>query len=286
VVKPDVGGRDRASGESFASIAIRSRGMHKTQGFDVSAPPLNEGPRIEPFVLLAGDTPTGDLFDGVDTTWARFLGGGDVAQSIDATIAKFNTDDVAASVPALLDIRTRLAALPTDPVVADKRAQLDRIIQECVGLDVDTVIDRAEAVPGETVKLQHRVVVHSRVPVRWTATRLAGGQNANGKAVDLPADQPVVRETSWTVPAGTPPSQPYWLRRDGTAGLFAVDDPSLIGRAENPPVLTVENVFEVGGQSLVISAEPTTTADNPELRRRLTVIAPVALRFFAGVQLF
>src|SRR5262249_22564957 len=148
------------------------------------------------------------------------------------------------------------------------------------------VIDRAEAVPGETVKLQHRVVVHSRVPVRWTATRLAGGQNANGKAVDLPADQPVVRETSWTVPAGTPPSQPYWLRRDGTAGLFAVDDPSLIGRAENPPVLTVENVFEVGGQSLVISAEPTTTADNPELRRRLTVIAPVALRFFAGVQLF
>src|SRR5262249_58182397 len=31
---------------------------------------------------------------------------------------------------------------------------------------------------------------------------------------------------------------------------------------------------------------PTTAADNPELRRRLTVIAPVALRFFAGVQLF
>src|SRR5919198_1579495 len=196
VVKIDVGGRDPASGESFASIALRSRGMHKTQGFDVAAPPLNEGPRIEPFVLLAGDPPTRDLFDGVDTTWARFPSGGDVARSIDAAIASFNAQDAAASVPALLAIRRQLSALPSDPVVADKRAQLDRIIEACVGLDVDTVVDRAEAVPGETVKLHHRAVVHSRVPVRWTATRLAGSNGANAKAVELRADQPAVRESS------------------------------------------------------------------------------------------
>src|SRR5499426_4599135 len=41
VVKVDVGGRDPVSGESFGSIAARSRGMHKTQGFDVSGPPPN-----------------------------------------------------------------------------------------------------------------------------------------------------------------------------------------------------------------------------------------------------
>ena len=35
VVKIDVGGRDPVSGESFASIAARSRGMHKTQGFGI-----------------------------------------------------------------------------------------------------------------------------------------------------------------------------------------------------------------------------------------------------------
>jgi len=288
VVKLDVGGRDPSSGESFSSIAARSRGMHKTQGFDVSGPPVNEGPRIEPFVLLAGDMPTRDLFDGVDATWARIPGGADVARSIDEAIASFNTQDVAASVPALLAIRRRLAALPADPLVADKRAQLDRIVQDCVGLEVDTVVDRAETVPGETVKLHHRAVVHSRVPVRWTATRVARGHGANGKAVELRADQPVVHENSWIVPPGTPPSQPYWLRRDGTAGLFTVDDPSLIGRPENPPVVAVEHVFEVGSQSLVIRTEPLTAADpaNPGLRRRLTVIAPVSLRFIAGVQLF
>ena len=288
VVKIDVGGRDPASGESFGSIAARSRGMHKTQGFDFLGPPLNEGARVEPFVLLAGDTPTRDLFDGVDTTWARIPGGGEVARAVDEAIAGFNAQDVAASVPALLAIRRRLAALPTDPVVADKRAQLDRIIQACIGLEVDTVVDRAEAVPGETVKLRHRVVVRSRAPMRWTAIRHPGGHGAPGKAVDLRPDQPVVRETSWMVPTGTPPSQPYWLRSEGTAGTFAVDDPSLVGRAENPPVVPIEYVFEIGGQSLVIGGEPMTIADpvNPALRRRFSIIAPVSLRFIAGVQLF
>src|SRR5947208_13415837 len=81
VVKVEVGGRDPVSGESFASIAARSRGMHKTQGFGNSGPPVNEGSRIEPFVLLAGDAATNDLLDGVDTTWNRVRGGAEDPRS-------------------------------------------------------------------------------------------------------------------------------------------------------------------------------------------------------------
>ena len=70
---------------------------------------------------------------------------------------------------------------------------LDRIIQACLGLEVDTVVDRAEAVPGESVTLRHRVSVRSRVPVRWTALRHAGGHDALGTAVELRRDQPARR---------------------------------------------------------------------------------------------
>src|SRR5437870_3663368 len=109
VVKVEVGGRDPVSGESFASIAARSRGMHKTQGFGIGAPPVNEGSRIEPFVLLAGDAATNDLLEGVDTTWNRVPGGAEIARSTDEAIATFNAQDAAAGVPALLAIRRRLA---------------------------------------------------------------------------------------------------------------------------------------------------------------------------------
>jgi len=288
VVKVEVGGRDPVSGESFASIAARSRAMHKTQGFGKNDPPVNEGSRIEPFVHLAGDATTTDLLDGVDTTWNRVPGGAEIARSIDEVIATFNAQDAAARVPALLSIRRRLGALPADPIVSDKREQLDRIIQACLGLEVDTVVDRAEVVPGETLKLRHTAVVHSRIPVRWTAVRFPGAHRAINRAVKLRPNQPVVRETTQVVPASTPPSQPYWLRTEGTAGLFDVDDPSLIGRAENPPTFPLEYVFDIDGQTLVIAGEPMPAADpaKPALRRRLVVIAPVSLRFIAGVRLF
>jgi LmbE family N-acetylglucosaminyl deacetylase len=288
VVKVEVGGRDPVSGESFASIAARSRGMHRTQGFGIGAPPVHEGSRIEPFVLLAGDAATTDLLDGVDTTWNRVPGGAEIARAIDEAIATFNAQDAAAAVPALLAIRRRLAGLPADPVVSDKRAQLDRIIQACLGLEVDTVADRAEVVPGERVKLRHTAVVRSRIPVRWTAVRYPSVHRATTKAIALPPNQLVVRDASQVVPASTPPSQPYWLRTEGTVGLFDVDDPSLIGRPENPPAFPLEYVFDVDGQTLVIAGEPRPAADPaaPALRRRLEVIAPVSVRFVAGVQLF
>ncbi len=288
VVKVDVGGRDPVSGESFASIAARSRGMHKTQGFGVGGPPVNEGSRIEPFVLLDGDAATNDLLDGVDTTWNRVPGGAEIARSIDEAIATFNAHDVAARVPALLAIRRRLAALPADPVVSDKREQLDRIIQACLGLEVDTVVDRAEVVPGETLRLRHTAVVRSRIPVRWTAVRYPSAHRALNEAVALRPNRPVVRKASQVVPASTPLSQPYWLRTEGTAGLFDVDDPALIGRAETPPTLPLEYVFDVGGQTLVIAGEPMSAVDPPKpgLRRRMEIIAPISLRFIATVRLF
>jgi hypothetical protein len=36
--------------------------------------------------------------------------------------------------------------------------------------------------------------------------------------------------------------------------MFRVDDASLIGRPENPPAIPVEDVFLVGGQTLVVRA--------------------------------
>ena len=51
-------------------------------------------------------------------------------------------------------------------------------------------------------------------------------------------------------PDDAPYSQPYWLRKPGTLGTFAVDDQKLIGLPENPPALPVEIVLQVNGQEL------------------------------------
>ena len=284
----DVGGNDPLTGESFAAIAGRSRSMHKTQGFDKFTG-FGGGPRPELFRMLAGEPATKDILDGVDTTWNRVPGGAEIGRLTDETIAQFNPQNPAASVPALLTLRGRLAALSADPVVEEKRRQLDHIVQTCLGLSVETQVTQAEVVPGETLRLRHTAMVSSGVvPVRWVAVRYPDNARQLGEALDLQPGKAATREGRQELSAGTPVSQPYWLREPHTTGMFRVDDTALIGRPENPPVFPVEQVFDVGGQTLVIPDEPVQIASDQaggETRRRLEVIAPVALKFASEVRL-
>jgi LmbE family N-acetylglucosaminyl deacetylase len=285
----DVSGNDPVTGESFSAIAARSRAMHKTQGFGNFGGFGGGGARAESFQLLGGEPATNDILDGIDTTWSRVSGGAAIGQLADDTISQFNSRDLAANVPALLKIKNLLAALPADRVVDEKRRQLDHLLQVCLGLSVETTMAQAEVVPGETLKLHHVVNVRSSVPVRWLTVRYPGIKTELDEAIELDTNHPAIRDTTQTLPVGTPLSQPYWLREDGTPGMFRVDEASLIGRPENPPAFPIAQVFEVGGQQLVIADEPVQITADPvkgEVRRRLDVIAPVALRFVSDVKLF
>ena len=299
-VRINVGGNDSVSGEPFTVIAGQSRSMHKTQGFGNFAISARPGPRFETFQLLDGAPMKSDVLDGVDTTWGRVPNGAQIGKLADEIIARFDSENPAASVPALLKLRSELAALRvSDPVVTEKRGQLDRILQACLGLEVQTTISAAEVVPGETMKLHHSVVIHCSTPVRWVAVHYPAikSQIDQGKISSAPApqniellpNQPRTLDATPTLPAGTPLSQPYWLREEGSPGMFQVDDPSLIGRPENPCPFPVEYVLEIGDQTLIIPDEPvqiTMNSENKEVHRRIEVIPPVSLDFASDVALF
>ncbi|HEY2881811.1 MAG TPA: hypothetical protein VGJ15_05245, partial [Pirellulales bacterium] len=230
-----------------------------------------------------------DLFDGVDTTWNRVSGGSDIGQLTSDVIAKFNPVDPAASVPDLLAIRTKLAVLPSSRLVDWKRNQLDRILQACLQLKVETTVSHAEVVPDEAVQLHHTATVGSKVPVRWLAVNYPIAKTDEKLGTDLQQNQTSSHDGTPTVPAKAALSQPYWLREPPGVGTYHVADPTLIGRPENPPAFPVEFVFEVDGQKLIVPDEPVeliVKADKPVVRRRLEIVAPVALSFDFDVQNF
>jgi LmbE family N-acetylglucosaminyl deacetylase len=290
IVDMEVDGTDPVTGATFATVAGRSRSMHRTQGFaNFTVASAGSGPRVEHFKVLAGEPMAGDILDGVDTTWARIPGGADIGRLAGDVIAKFNPQDPAASVPALLAMRKEAAALAADPLVNEKRRLLDRILQACLGLSVETSVPRSEFVPGESLAMHHTAIVRSAVAVRWVGVRYPGMGADARFAVDLSPGEPESLDETRTLPAGTPLSQPYWLREEGTPGMFRVDDPSLIGTPENPPAVPVEDVFEVGGQTLVVPDEAVQVTHDPlrgDIRRRLDVIPPVSLSFTSSVELF
>src|SRR5262249_27656979 len=190
-------------------LAAKSRSMHKSQGFGNFGGRGGRGPAPSSFTLLGGEPATKDILDGVDTTWSRVPGGAEGAKLADEAVAKFDLKDPAASVPALLVIRQRLASLPNDPVVAEKRRQLDRAIQGCLGLAVETTVARAEVVPGEVLHLRHSATVAAGVPVRWTGVSYPRTRRrlhvASIAPVDLKARGTATPAPDPTLPRGSPP---------------------------------------------------------------------------------
>jgi LmbE family N-acetylglucosaminyl deacetylase len=301
----DIAGTDEVTGESFGAIAARSRSMHKTQGLGGFTSRVGKGPNMQSFMLLAGlpgdgpgQTPAGqqagtvpltDLMDGVDTTWARVPGGAEITALVDAAIAQFKADDPSALVPALLVIRAKLASLPVDPLVTDKRAQLDRILQSCLGLSVQTTIARADVVPGEAITLHHSATVTSDVPVRWLGVRLPDSAPVKpSDTLALTRGQSASRDTATTLSIEASLTQPYWLREDPSPGLYTVTDPGLIGRPEEPTVFPVEQLFEVGGQPLVVTdvpVQPLHARPGEAASRPIEVVGPVSLAWAHPLEL-
>ena len=300
-VSLDIGGNDPVSGETFAAMAARSRAMHKTQGFGQGGAAggggggggRGAGGSGQPMTLLAGDPATNDVMDGIDTTWNRIPGGAGIGAEASDILAHFNASDPSASVPDLLNLRKHVAALAAkvgDPVVDEKRLLLDRILEDCLGLHVATTLQNVEVVPGEAFTMRHVVSEDSRVAIRWLGVRYPGEAAALvGPPVDIKPGVQAARAATMTLPAKTPLTQPYWLRREATAGNFQVDDQSLIGRPENPPAYPLEFEFEIAGQSLIVSGEPVQarvcTGECPP-PRHMDVIAPVALKFTPDVGVF
>jgi LmbE family N-acetylglucosaminyl deacetylase len=287
LLKIDASGKDSITGQSFVDLAGASRAMHKTQGFDTFRISNADAPRQESFQLLDGLPATHDILDGVDTTWNRVPGGAIIGKSIDVIIAQFKPEDTAASVPALLKLRSEMKNLPADdPVVKEKKLLLDRILQACLGLEVETSIAQSDVVPGEPMKFKHSAIVHSNIPVRWVAVRYPEIKKEIKKGIDLHNREFNSWESDETLPPKTPLTQPWWLRSEGTPGMFHTDDPTLIGTAENAPPFPIEDVFEIDGQTLVVPDEPVQITKNPlgqQIKRRLDAIPPVSMRFVSDV---
>jgi VCBS repeat-containing protein len=300
-LRMEVGGVDPVLGESFASIASRSRAMHKTQGFGQAGGGGGGGggaggrggaaasatSRLQGFTLLAGEPAIADIFDGIDTTWARVPGGAPVERLAGAAMDKFDLANPSQSVTALLEIRKIVAGLGTDPLVVEKKTLLDRIILECAGVTAKTTLASSEVVPGERLVMYSTFRVASAVPVTIVRIRSPEGDAGNPLPL-LRGGGPAI---SWLkmLPAITPLTQPYWLRHEGTAGMFRVDDPSLIGLPENPPVFPITYVFGVGGQQIELADEPVQMIEDSTrgmTARRLDVIPAASVGFATDVGVF
>jgi LmbE family N-acetylglucosaminyl deacetylase len=282
----EAGGYNPLLGKAYTEIAAASISMHKSQG--VGGAP-RRGERKEYFKPLEGQPMTSSLFEGVDTTWSRVANSESVAAQIREIISKFNPADPAASVPDLLKLRQTMSGIQDDSWIAEKKAQLDKIIAACLALHLEASAATETFTPGQTATIKLEAINRSTIPITLQEARFPNTGDSNKLDVALPSNDLVTKDLSYKIPDNAPYSQPYWLRKPETLGTFAVDDQKLIGLPENPPALPIEVVLQVSGQELRYTVDtkyrPADTVPT-EVPRSVVIAPPVFANVTNNVLVF
>ncbi|OGX83954.1 PIG-L family deacetylase [Hymenobacter coccineus] len=251
----DAGGYNPLLGQSYGEIAARSRSSHRSQGFGSAA---TRGEALEYFQPVKGAPAAKDLFDGVDQTWNRVPGGAAIGKMIDEVIRKYNPSNPSASVAGLLKVRELLQRMAMPKAPADERVryfpaqsfwaveklnEIQKLIVASLGLNFEAIASEATATPGKTIAVKFEGLSRSLIPVEL-----------DGISYDIPADSTIKKpgesqlalclttrrsvkigktllpNTSFIqtvdvfVPSNESVSQPYWLRKTGSIGMYAIPD--------------------------------------------------------------
>jgi len=283
----DVGTFNPFIGKSYGEISAESRSMHKSQGFGSIG---SRGTSIEYLQHTKGEKSLKDLFENVNTSWARVAGGSKVEELVREAVVQYNPAIPSASVPGLLKIRSELVKLPDGFWKTTKLKEVNDIIQMTLGLYMEATAADFAYSPGDEMKITIETINRSPVPVTFQKIGFPFKSRDSLLSAPLIDNNDLTFEIRAKVPANTAISQPYWLRKDiGYKGLFSVDNQMEIGRPENPPAATVLLEVLVDGQSLQYEIPVVYKKKDPvngEIYQPLVITPPVYANILQEVYMF
>jgi len=250
LVSIDLGAFNPLLGLSYTEIAALSRSMHKSQGFGASG---RRGTSLNYFQNIDGSNPTSTMFDGIDMTWNRLKGGKEISEILDKAYNSFIPEKPYLIIPLLFEAFGKMGKIEDDYWVNVKKEELKEVIKNAAGIWLEANADDYSAVPGEDVKISARIVNRSPFEIKLDKINFPFEKkptivnqvltNGNIKNVDK-----II-----TLPTDIDYTQPYWLKKEHTQGLYNVDDKKLIGMPESNSPLNVNFILSFNGLELSFS---------------------------------
>lgn len=279
-LKIDVGNLNPLLGESYGEIGSEARTMHKSQG---EGRPRRRGQIYEYFLTTGGDAPKNTLMDGINIDWSRLKDGENIGQSINKIIAGFNFEHPENSVDSLVELYKRVQRMNDRSVWRnEKLKELQNIILECSGIIAEATSDNEYAVRGEKMNINFLVNKRSNANINLESIAINSAEtNSFDSAINttLSANQNISFNKTFIVSNSKQLTQPYWLEKPMTnAGMFNVDNQSIIGDAENEPAYNARFTFKVNAISFIVNKPVQYKFTDPvkgELYQPFVVISPL-----------
>lgn len=236
-------------GKSNQEIAALSRSRHQSQGFGSTGA---RGEDLEYMELIKGNAPKekNNLFEGIDTSWNRIKGGNAVGTILQNVEKNFDFRNPSASIPELIKAYSLIQKLKDEHWKALKSKEIKDIIASCTGLFLEAVAENQEATPGSAVHLKLEVINRSAVKIDLTSVKIfpEGKEFIQNKSLSKNSNESI--ELDITIPQNTPYTDPYWLKKDGTVGMYRVDEQKNIGVPDIIREIKAEFVITINGVPL------------------------------------
>ena len=288
LISLDVGVFYPSLGMSNNEIASLASSKHLCQGFGR----LNSrGEEIEYLELLKGATlENQDMFHGINTTWTRIPKGSKIQAILRPIQDNFDFKNPAIHLPDLLQAYTLIQQIDDQFWREQKTEQIVNLIKEISGLYLAFETDTAYATPREKINTRLKLLARNHSLFSVEEVQIKGAKlftSIAKKPLELNKNQTLsipleIREM-------TPLSNPYWLNRPPSLGMYQVEDQSLIGLPESLPAVSAQVTLKLADIQIPFDlplvyryARP----DKGELWERFKVLPPISVSLSNDVVLF
>lgn len=243
----DVGVYYPLKGLSNNEIAALASSQHLCQGFGRLSTRGTEKEYVE---FLKGTKPkdSNDIFSGINTTWNRIKGGGEIGAILYDVEKNFDFLNPSKHLPALLKAYDKIMLLEDNHWKTIKEKQIKEIIEAAAGLYLEVSAIHSSTTPNEPVVLKIEALNRSDITTYFYNYTF----KENGVTVINEVEKPLKNNTRMNVTdtifsLNKSYSDPYWLQNKGTLGMYAVQNQLQIGKPESDRPIQVEfnlNIWE------------------------------------------
>ncbi|WP_439127986.1 PIG-L family deacetylase, partial [Polaribacter sp.] len=226
----DIGVYYPLKGLSNNELASLASSQHLCQGFGRLT---TRGSQNEYVEFLKGDKPKdkNDIFSGINTTWNRLENGGEIGDILYEVENNFDFVNPSKHLPALLEAYKMIQKLKDNHWRTIKENQIKEIIEACAGLYIEASATTSSATPNDKIQVNFEVLNRSEVNVELTSITSTIDRRTIVKELRLDQNKRVNFTEDITLENNSY-SDPYWLRKEATLGMYAVENQKLIGKPE------------------------------------------------------
>jgi len=230
----DIGAYYALKGLSNNEIASIASSQHLSQGFGRLS---TRGSQKEYVEFLKGDSliVENDVFSGINTTWSRLKNGASIGKILKDVEDNFDFVNPSKHLSKLMLAYSMMSDLEDNHWKTIKEKQIKEIIEACAGLYIEASANSSSGTPNSKIDINFEVLNRSDVNMQLTSVVSELDSIEIFKGFNLTKNEKFTFKETFALKTNSY-TDPYWLRKEASLGMYTVDDQALIGLPETPSI--------------------------------------------------